>query len=53
MDREGASVFYQDEHGAVFHTCSCYARGIDMLNTTYHFLDLAPKGRNEDGFKSP
>ena len=47
-DREGASVFYQDRTGAVFHTYSCYARGIDMLNTTYHVLDLMPKGRDED-----
>lgn len=45
-DREGVSVFYKDARG-VFHTYSCYARGIDMLNTTYHFLDLAPKGRDE------
>jgi predicted dithiol-disulfide oxidoreductase (DUF899 family) len=47
-DREGASVFYKDGTGAVFHTYSCYARGIDMLNGTYHFLDLVPKGRDED-----
>ena len=47
QDREGASVFYKDENGAVFHTYSCYARGIDMLNGTYHFLDLVPKGRDE------
>jgi len=47
-DREGVSVFYKDEKGAVFHTYSSYARGIDMLNGAYHFLDLAPKGRDED-----
>ena len=47
-DREGASVFYKDRSGAVFHTYSCYARGIDMLNGTYHMLDLVPKGRDED-----
>ncbi len=47
-DREGASVFYQDSSGAVFHTYSCYARGIDVLNGTYHLLDLMPKGRDED-----
>jgi predicted dithiol-disulfide oxidoreductase (DUF899 family) len=48
-DREGVSVFYKDEKGGVFHTYSSYARGIDMLNGAYHFLDLAPKGRDEDG----
>jgi predicted dithiol-disulfide oxidoreductase (DUF899 family) len=46
-DREGISVFYKDESGAVFHTYSCYARGIDMVNATYQFLDLVPKGRDE------
>ncbi len=47
-DREGVSVFYRDPSGAVFHTYSSYARGIDMLNTAYHYLDLVPKGRDED-----
>jgi predicted dithiol-disulfide oxidoreductase (DUF899 family) len=46
-DREGVSVFYKDAAGSVFHTYSTYARGIDMLNTAYHYLDLAPKGRDE------
>jgi len=46
-EREGASVFYKDPQGTVFHTYSTYARGIDMLNGTYHFLDLTPKGRDE------
>ncbi len=52
-DREGASVFYKDASGAVFHRYSCYARGIDMLNGAYHFLDLIPKGRDEEGLDSP
>jgi predicted dithiol-disulfide oxidoreductase (DUF899 family) len=47
-DREGISVFYRDDDGKVFHTYSCYARGIDMVNGTYQFLDLVPKGRDED-----
>ncbi len=47
-DREGASVFYKDRTGAVFHTYSCYARGIETLNGTYNMLDLLPKGRDED-----
>jgi predicted dithiol-disulfide oxidoreductase (DUF899 family) len=47
-DREGASTFYKDERGAIFHTYSCYARGIDMLNSAYQFLDLGPKGRDEE-----
>ena len=46
-DREGASVFYKDPKGNVFHTYSTYARGIDMVNVAYHYLDLVPKGRDE------
>jgi predicted dithiol-disulfide oxidoreductase (DUF899 family) len=46
-DREGASVLYKDEDGTIYHTYSTYARGIDLLNTTYNFLDLTPKGRDE------
>lgn len=46
----GVSVFYRSEKGEIFHTYSCYARGLDMLNGAYHYLDLVPKGRDEDGF---
>jgi predicted dithiol-disulfide oxidoreductase (DUF899 family) len=46
-DREGASIFYKDATGNIFHTYSTYARGIDMVNTAYHYLDLVPKGRDE------
>ena len=45
----GVSVFAKDQSGAVFHTYSCYARGLDMLNTAYQYLDLTPKGRDEAG----
>jgi predicted dithiol-disulfide oxidoreductase (DUF899 family) len=48
-DLHGISVFFKDESGAIFHTYSCYARGLDMMNTAYHYLDLVPKGRDEDG----
>jgi predicted dithiol-disulfide oxidoreductase (DUF899 family) len=48
-DREGVSVFYKDGSGRIFHTYSSYARGIDVLNGAYHFLDLVPKGRDEEG----
>jgi predicted dithiol-disulfide oxidoreductase (DUF899 family) len=52
-DREGISVFYKDQSGDVFHTYSTYARGIDMVNGAYHFLDLVPKGRDEAGHDNP
>lgn len=45
----GASVFFKDGEGRIFHTYSTYARGIDMLNVAYHYMDLVPKGRDEDG----
>jgi predicted dithiol-disulfide oxidoreductase (DUF899 family) len=43
----GISVFYRDASGVIFHTYSCYARGLDMMNVAYHYLDLVPKGRDE------
>src|SRR5919108_3905046 len=52
-EREGVSVFYKDSAGRVFYTYSAYARGIDMLNVAYHYLDLVPKGRDEAGHEFP
>jgi predicted dithiol-disulfide oxidoreductase (DUF899 family) len=45
----GISVFFKGADGSVFHTYSCYARGLDMMNGTYQYLDLTPKGRDEEG----
>ncbi|MDF0732050.1 thioredoxin family protein [Pseudomonas entomophila] len=45
----GLSAFYRDGTGAVYHTYSTYARGLDILVGAYNFLDIAPLGRNEDG----
>jgi len=47
-EREGVSAFYRDRGGTIYHTYSSYARGIDLLNTTYNFLDLTAKGRDEN-----
>lgn len=44
----GFSVFYKDSSGNIFHTYSAYARGTEMTVGTYNYLDLAPKGRDED-----
>ncbi len=49
----GISVFYKDASGKIFHTYSCYSRGLDMLNGAYHMLDLVPKGRDEDTLAFP
>ncbi|MGO8972733.1 MAG: DUF899 domain-containing protein [Steroidobacteraceae bacterium] len=48
-DREGVSVFFKDGSGRIYHTYSTYARGIDILNTAYNYLDLVPKSRDENG----
>jgi len=45
----GLSVFAKDSKGAVYHTYSSYARGLDILVGPYNYLDLTPKGRDEDG----
>jgi predicted dithiol-disulfide oxidoreductase (DUF899 family) len=48
-EREGHSVFYMDERGEIFHSYSCYARGNETFNIHYHYLDIVPKGRDENG----
>ncbi len=48
-EQPGISVFYKDDDGRIFHTYSCYSRGLDMMNGAYHWLDLVPKGRDETG----
>jgi predicted dithiol-disulfide oxidoreductase (DUF899 family) len=45
----GLSVFYKDAAGDIFHTYSCHARGDEGGLTTYFYLDLTPKGRDENG----
>lgn len=45
----GTSVFYKNEAGDIFHTCSFYGRGAESLVGAYNYLDLTPKGRNEYG----
>lgn len=46
----GISVFCREE-ARIFHTYSSYSRGIDMMNTAYQFLDLTPKGRDEQALE--
>jgi predicted dithiol-disulfide oxidoreductase (DUF899 family) len=47
-DRPGMSAFVLED-GVVYHTYSTYARGVDPFFGVYHWLDRAPKGRNETG----
>ena len=48
----GVSAFFKSD-GEIYHTYSAYSRGIDMLNAAYQFLDIAPKGRDEDALSFP
>lgn len=50
-ERPGTSVFYKDAAGNIYHTYSSYSRGLDILIGAYNWLDLTPKGRNEEGLK--
>jgi len=50
-ERPGTSVFSKDAAGNIFHTYSAYARGLDMFVGAYNWLDIAPKGRDEEGLK--
>jgi Uncharacterized protein conserved in bacteria len=43
----GASAFYKDADGTVYHTYSQYARGGEEVLSAYMLLDMAPLGRNE------
>jgi predicted dithiol-disulfide oxidoreductase (DUF899 family) len=47
-EKQGLSVFHKDEAGDIHHTYSVYARGIEPLLGFYHYLDLVPKGRDEE-----
>ena len=49
----GISIFALGEDGAVYHTYSCYSRGLDNMNVAYQYLDLLPKGRDEDALPHP
>ena len=47
-ERPGVSAFVLED-GAVYHTYSAFARGVDGLWGMYQWLDRAPRGRNEEG----
>ncbi len=49
----GLSAFRRGDDGAIYHTYSTYARGLDVLNGTYQLLDITSKGRDESGLPYP
>lgn len=44
----GITVFFKDTDGTIYRTYSCYARGLEDFLTIYRFLDIVPKGRDEE-----
>lgn len=49
-ETHGVSVFYRDDAGQIYHTYSCHARGVDLLFCSLQYLDLLPKGRQDDRY---
>jgi predicted dithiol-disulfide oxidoreductase (DUF899 family) len=52
-DLPGISAFVKGDDGAVHHAYSCFARGLDLMNPAYNYLDLTPLGRQEEGLPFP
>ena len=48
QESPGLTAFRRGDDGAIYRTYSTYARGLDVLNGTYHLLDMTSKGRDED-----
>ena len=49
----GISSFYRDENNEVYHTYSSFGRGLENFLGIYNFLDIVPRGRDEDGLPYP
>jgi predicted dithiol-disulfide oxidoreductase (DUF899 family) len=48
-DRSGDSVFFKDAAGQIFHSYSTFGRGGEEFLGIYRYLDVTPKGRDENG----
>jgi predicted dithiol-disulfide oxidoreductase (DUF899 family) len=51
-ENPGLSAFALED-GVVYHTYSCYGRGLDAFNAANQLLDRAPRGRDEDALPLP
>jgi predicted dithiol-disulfide oxidoreductase (DUF899 family) len=47
VEHAGLSAFALED-GIVYHTYSCYSRGLEAFRSAYQLLDRAPRGRDED-----
>jgi predicted dithiol-disulfide oxidoreductase (DUF899 family) len=52
VEHAGLSAFAL-ENGLVYHTYSCYSRGLKAFNSAYQLLDRARRGRDEDELPLP
>jgi predicted dithiol-disulfide oxidoreductase (DUF899 family) len=52
VEHAGLSAF-ELENDVVYHTYSCYSRGLEAFNSAYQLLDRAPRGRGEDELPLP
>jgi predicted dithiol-disulfide oxidoreductase (DUF899 family) len=52
VDKElpGLSVFFKDADDSIYLTYATFARGLDALIGTHHYIDLTPEGRNERAY---
>jgi predicted dithiol-disulfide oxidoreductase (DUF899 family) len=48
-DLSGLSVFCRDADGGIYHAYSSFGRGGEERLGTYVYLDMTPKGRDENG----
>jgi predicted dithiol-disulfide oxidoreductase (DUF899 family) len=44
----GLSVFFKGSGGEIYHTYSTFARGLEEFLTAYRYIDITPKGRDEE-----
>ena len=49
QDLSGRSVFFKDADGQIYLTYASFGRGGEDFLTAYRFLDVMPKGREENG----
>jgi len=49
----GISVFFKTDDGTVYHTYNSFARGLENFILTYDYLDILPKGRDEEKLHEP
>lgn len=44
----GLSVFSRNPRGEIYHTYSVFARGLEDFLSAYRYIDITPKGRDEE-----